>query len=147
MVRLCAAVLAVVFSVFFIAADSHADRGMMTISANPDIVLSEGVQRALIAFNGVEEILVLATEASASAPVKVLEFLALPSVPTIREATPEVFDRAMFLVTRHAPAIPDEDRTRNGEGGTANPPGIEVVSKTVIGPHSVSVVKIAKPEH
>ena len=71
MIRLCAAVLAAVFSVFFTAADSHADRGMMTISANPDIVLSEGVQRALIAFNGVEEILVLATEASASAPVKV----------------------------------------------------------------------------
>ena len=53
----------------------------------------------------------------------------------------------MFLVTRHAPTISDGDRTRDGEGGAANPPGIEVVSKTVIGPHSVTVVKIQNPEH
>ncbi|MBN2224777.1 MAG: DUF2330 domain-containing protein [Deltaproteobacteria bacterium] len=142
-----AAAAAAVILLLSLPVASHADRGMMTISADPDIVLSEGVQRALIAFNGTEEILVLATEVTASTPAKVLEFIPLPSVPTIREAPPEVFDRAMFLIARHAPAISKGTGKRDGGDTHGQPPDIEVVSKTVIGPHSLTVVKVQNAEH
>jgi hypothetical protein len=145
--RFTVAAVSAVISVFFLTSAAHADRGMMTISADPDIVLSEGVQRAVIAFNGSEEILVLATEVSASVPGKILEFLPLPSAPTIEAASPDLFDRALFLIRRHAPTTPGERGGRNGGELTAQPPGIEVVSRTTIGPHDVTVVKIESADH
>jgi hypothetical protein len=145
--RLSTAAAAFLALMLLVPVSSRADRGMMTISADPDIVLSEGVQRALIAFNGTEEILVLATEVTASTPAKVLEFIPLPSVPTIREVPPEIFDRAMFLLARHAPTISEGSGKRNGGERNAEAPGIEVISSTVIGPHSVTVVNIRSADH
>ena len=126
---------------------SVADRGMLAISANPDITISEGAQRAIIAFNGAEEILILATEASASVEGSVLEFLPLPSAPIVEESSNEVFERAMLLINSHAPTLSPEDGKRNGGEKRGGLPGIDVVSRTTIGPHDVTVVKIESAEH
>ncbi len=125
---------------------SRADRGMFVISADPDITLTEGAQRAVIAFNGNSEILILGTEASATVEGKVLEFLPLPSAPVIEEATSDIFEHVIYLINSRAPKS-SEPGTREGNPARGGLPGIEVVSEASIGPHDVTVVKIESADY
>ena len=62
-----------------------ADRG--SISLRPNIKLYEPNQRAIIAWNGRTEILLLSTDLRASAPTKVLEVLPLPAEPKVKKGS------------------------------------------------------------
>jgi len=57
-----------------------ADRGM--VSVQPNVSVCEPGQKAIIAWNGTTEILILSTDIFASSVAKVLEILPLPSNPT-----------------------------------------------------------------
>jgi hypothetical protein len=121
----------------------HADRGM--IPFRPHVQIFEPNQRAMIAWNGTEEILLLSTDLRASEATKVLEVIPLPSEPKVKKGDVEVFKRATELINeklgvrevrmtsaRHANS-PSFDR--------AIPAG-EVTFHKKIGPHDISVTRV-----
>ena len=86
------------FLVVFLSPTLYADRG--SIPFNPNVKIFEPNQRAMIAWNGEEEILLLTTDLRASAPTKVLEVIPLPSKPEVKRGDIEVFKRATALINK-----------------------------------------------
>ncbi|GEM_PF-861777 len=123
--------------------NASADRGSIPITAEIGSSVFEPSQSAVIAWNGVEEILILTTESYTSKGGKTLEFLPLPSKPTaVEEAPEETFDRALKLIVKKAPKIYRGRGTKNGREVKGNTPGVEVVMETIIGPHDITVVRV-----
>ena len=60
-----------------------ADRG--AIPFDPDVRIFEPNQRAIIAWNGQKQILLLSTDMRASRQVEILEVLPLPSEPQVKK--------------------------------------------------------------
>lgn len=117
-----------------------ADRGLIPFL--PHASVFEPEQRALIAWNGQEEILVLSTDLQASEPTKVLEVLPLPSEPQVKKADPSLFYRATLFINRKL--------ARNmGKSPlpTARGPAGEVTFRAQIGAHDLSVTRVLDPEH
>jgi hypothetical protein len=121
---------------------AHADRGMIPFRAN--VQLYEPNQRALIAWNGVEEILVLSTDVYASEPTKVLHILPCPSEPAFKAADPGVFNTATRFLNEHwrkqghtrGPAFQPGAPTRAVESAG------EVIKQEIIGSHNISVTRV-----
>lgn len=117
----------------------------------PHIYVSQTDQNAIVAWNGVEEILVLSTNWSkpeGTEEVTLLKTVPLPSYPTdIKEGDTEIFDRMVKTLNKKM----EETWGRAGTGLTAsdkatNAPSVEVVFQKVIGAHDVTVVKVNNPE-
>ncbi|MEO0185805.1 MAG: DUF2330 domain-containing protein, partial [candidate division WOR-3 bacterium] len=89
-----------------------ADRGL--IPFNPGVTIFEPNQRAIIAWNGEEEILLLSTDLSASDSTMALEILPLPSEPKVKKGDPETFRKAINLINRRIYL-----KKRNGNGDRA----------------------------
>ncbi|MBN1883230.1 MAG: DUF2330 domain-containing protein [Deltaproteobacteria bacterium] len=144
-IRILTAVVAMTIFLFF-GTPSRADRGALPITLEANISLYEPAQRGLIAFNGTEELLVLATETNVSTKTDVIEFLPLPSPPdAVFEADTALFERVFDLIEQNAPRIfipfYDEDgMMRGGEERTLE--GISVVMTATVGVHDVTVVEV-----
>ncbi len=118
-----------------------ADRG--SIPFKPHVQIFEPNQRAMIAWNGKEEILLLSTDLRASEPTKVLEVIPLPSEPKVKKGDVEVFRKATALINRKL-------RLRESAGGAtlgagsrrASVPSGEVIFHEKIGSHDVSVTRV-----
>ena len=122
------------------AATLRADRG--SIPFNPNVKIFEPTQRAMIAWNGREEILLLSTDLRASAPTKVLEVIPLPSEPQVKKGDVEVFRKATALINRKL-----RERHMRAMGGgplkaEAAPPAGEVTFHKKIGAHDISVTHV-----
>ena len=74
----------------------QADRG--AIPFQPEVTIFEPTQRALIAWNGEEEILILSTDLRASRATKVLEVMPFPAEPRVKKGDVGVFRRAVKLI-------------------------------------------------
>ena len=120
------------------ASATLADRG--SIPFRPHVQIFEPVQRAMIAWNGDEEILLLSTDLRASEPTKVLEVLPLPAEPTVAKGDTEVFRRATDLINRK---LAEERPATGGKALRAEPkgPAGEVTFHERIGAHDISVTK------
>jgi Uncharacterized protein conserved in bacteria len=96
-------------------------------------------QKAIIAWNGEEEILILSTDVRASGDSQVLEILPLPSEPEIEKGDFASFEQVDKLIKEHFPTRL-WDRARKG---TVGPPGegVEIVFHEKIGAHDITVVK------
>ena len=70
------------------------------IAFNPRAAICEPNQRAVIGFNGREEILLLSTDLRASEPTKVLQVLPLPSEPQVAKGDFNFFVKATDLINR-----------------------------------------------
>jgi len=71
-----------------------ADRGMISISTVPNVMVLEPGQKAIIAWNGQEEILILSTDVKANQSTLILELLPLPSNPkTIERVDFDLFTK------------------------------------------------------
>jgi len=123
---------------FFLASASpaFADRGMIPVS---DVSVYGPGQKAIIAWDGEEEILILSTDVHASGDTMVLELLPLPSEPQgIAAGDFYSFVRVEELMMEHFP-FSWGDRFRAplvGEGD-----GIEIVFYQKIGAHDITVVR------
>jgi hypothetical protein len=117
-----------------------ADRGMMSI--RPRVKLFEPNQRALVAWDGEEEILLLSTDVRASEPTQVLEFLPLPSEPEVKEGDVEVFQRAVDLINRDR--MVHASRSRGGTKGPSAPAPVagRVTFHERIGAQDISVAEV-----
>ncbi len=115
-----------------------ADRGL--ISFDPEVKIFEPKQRAMICWNGKEEILLLSTDLSASDSTMVLEVLPLPSEPKVKKGDLETFRKATNLINRHIHI----SKKRNGEqlADRSIPPPAEITFHEKIGAHDISVVHL-----
>jgi len=120
-----------------------ADRGMIPV--NPNVQIFEPTQRAMIAWNGYEEILLLSTDVSASESTMVLEVLPLRSEPTVKKGDIETFQQAIHLINTkiQAPLLAGK---RNGDNEGIKTPGGEVTFHEQIGAHDISVTHLLDPE-
>jgi hypothetical protein len=118
-----------------------ADRG--SIPFKPDVEIFEPVQRALIAWNGTEEILLLSTDLRASAPTKVLEVLPLPSEPKVKEGDLEAFKTAVKIINSRQRRLAKGAGKSLGTRETAEElPAGEVTFHEKIGAHDISVTHV-----
>ncbi|MFH1054853.1 MAG: DUF2330 domain-containing protein [Candidatus Altiarchaeota archaeon] len=118
---------------------ASADRGMVPVT-QPDAVLYEPGQKAIIAWNGTTEILVLSTDVKASKDTMVLEILPLPSEPyRIVKANRTSFDNTIKIIRIHAGPAPSS--TKLGGRSEGYQPGVEIVFHEKIGAHDITVAK------
>ena len=129
--------LIVLFSILSIVSLGFSNRGM--IPFNPDVKIFEPHQRAMIAWNGNEEILLLSTDLSASDSTQVLEVLPIISEPEVKKGDLATFRKATDLINKkiHAPL---KKGTRFDEG--IIPPSGEVTFHKKIGAHDISVTHL-----
>lgn len=120
-----------------------ADRG--SIPFLPDVEIFEPNQRAMIAWNGDEEILLLSTDLHASKPTKVLEVIPLPAEPKVKKGDVETFRKATALINeRQLLRTLAADGTRSRSGYNKAPAG-EITFHDKIGAHDISVSRVNDP--
>ncbi|MBU0516233.1 MAG: DUF2330 domain-containing protein [Proteobacteria bacterium] len=132
-------IIAVAVASILSTATASADRG--SIPFRPHVKIFEPNQRAIIAWNGYEQILILSTDLHASAPTKVLEILPLPSKPQVTKSSIAVFHRLTDLINARLRPI----RFRGGPGRSAmkpQAPAARVVFHKKIGAHDIRVFQV-----
>lgn len=127
----------IAFSVLCITLGS-ANRGMMPF--NPHVQIFEPNQRAMIAWNGVEQILLLSTDVHASESTMVLEVLPVPAEPEVKKGDLETFRRATDLINWKVNRG-NASKGRVFSEGVVVPSG-EVTFHKKIGAHDISVTHL-----
>jgi len=119
-----------------------ADRG--AIPFRPEVTIFEPTQRALIAWNGEEEILLLSTDLRASRATKVLEVMPFPAEPRVTKGDVGVFRRAVRLINSKIIPAPLALAAVSGvnRGSAAAPPPGEITFHERIGAHDVAVARV-----
>ncbi len=138
LVRILLLTICLSLSIMSLTPVALADRGMVPIS---DVSVYGPGQKAIIAWDGEEEILILSTDVRASSDSQVLELLPLPSKPEIEKGDFASFEQVDKLIKEHFPTHL-WDRSKEGVVG---PPGegVEIVFHEKIGAHDITVVKAA----
>jgi len=121
--------------------NAFSDRG--SIPFLPGVKIFEPTQRAMIAWNGKEEILLLSTDLRASEPTRVLEVIPLPAEPKVKKGSVEVFRKATALINEK---LQRWDGLALGGGGDrrggVRSKGGEVTFHKKIGAHDVTVTHV-----
>lgn len=136
--RTCVIVLTVI-AVGHVAA-AYGDGGMIPFI--PNVQLFEPNQRAVIAWNGIEEILILSTDTYASTPTKALEVIPLRAEPTVKKADPEIFEKATRLINSRMSRPQPFAGAPGAMAAPAAPPAGEVTHHERIGRHEISVTHV-----
>jgi hypothetical protein len=128
--------------VVIIACCVYADRG--SIPFKPHVKIFEPEQRALIAWDGDTEILLLSTDLRASESTRVLEVIPLPSEPKVKKGDIEAFTRAIDLInSKISYRFSGEKRSLDSENAYKHrPPAGRVTFHQKIGPHDISVTQV-----
>lgn len=137
MKKLCSIVIV---ALVLVAPAVWADRGSIPFKAGVEIY--EPSQRALLAWNGEEEILLLSTDLAASESTLVLEVLPLPSEPVVKKGDVEVFAKATELINRK---LADKKKTMRGVKGLdkgGEEAAGEITFHEKIGSHDISVAHV-----
>jgi hypothetical protein len=112
-----------------------------------DVSVKEPGQKAIIAHDGTEEVLILGTDLKSSDRTKVLRFIPLPGEPRVTLAGKETFARLQELLDRHGLRYLHRRRI----GGLARPEApedpVELRFHKRLGAHDVSVVRVNRVEH
>lgn len=124
------------------AGSVQADRG--AIPFRPEVTIFEPTQRALIAWNGQEEILILSTDLRASRATKVLEVMPFPAEPRVTKGDVTVFRRAVKLINSKIVQPRFEATAVQGPNRAAadSPPPGEITFHERIGAHDVAVARV-----
>lgn len=120
---------------------SGADMG--AIAPIAAVKLDEPAQRAIIAHDGFEEVLILGTDFKASEQTRALRFIPLPSEPTVSLAPQESFaavgrlaaDRGLRYLVQY-----------RGDTGAEADEAVEVLLSETIGPHDITIVHVRDVE-
>lgn len=115
-----------------------ANRGMMPF--NPYVQIFEPNQRAMIAWNGTEQILLLSTDLHATDSTRVLEVMPLPAEPEVKKGDLETFRKATDLINRKLYAEKAAAGRVMSEGVVV--PSGEVTFHKKIGAHDISVTHL-----
>ena len=113
-----------------------ADRG--GIPYRPDVRIFEPGQKAVIAFNGEEQILYLSTDLYASDDVRVVELVPFPSKPEVKEGEADVLKRLQRFL---APVVGGWRKEVDGAGKAAERGGgVEIIEFKKIGAHNITLL-------
>lgn len=137
------AILIVLFGVL----NAFPDGGSIPFKSGARIV--EPNQRALIAFNGEEELLILSTDLQADRNTKVLEVFPFPSEPVVKKADADVFKKATDLINDKLTPKFIELSSGGGDFSTAfdsAQPAGRVTFHKKIGAHEIVVTQALRPE-
>ncbi len=129
-------------SLVWLARQLFANRGLMSFI--PDVKIFEPQQRALLAWNGEEELLTLGTDLHTSRPTQILEVLPLTAEPTVTRGDPLIFDKLEALIRRHRVSTPPGPAMRGINAAKMAPAG-EVTQRKHIGAHDISVTHLLDP--
>ena len=113
-----------------------ADRGMIPIT--PGVSVYEPGQKAILAWNGQEEILILSTDVRSDRQTTVLEILPLPSRPTIEAASFTSFQKIQKMIWQEGINQMMYGSEQSVRGGS-----VEILFHTQIGAHNITVVEAA----
>ena len=125
-----------------------------SIPFRPKVKVFEPNQRALISWNGTEEILILSTDLKSSEPTKVLEVFPFPAEPEVKEGDNKIFRKATNMINRElqrrAYAV-DSFGGGGGMGGEAGgegalPPPANVTFHEEIGSHDIAVIQALRKD-
>lgn len=131
--RICLSVLLLALASFCFPL-AYADRGMIPVT--PDVSVYEHGQKAIVAWNGQEEILILSTDVSASSETYVLEILPLPSMPVVETASFQSFQRIQEMIWEEGVNSMTFSNTKDARSGS-----VEVLFHEQIGAHNITVVE------
>ncbi len=138
----------VLFLLFQAILASHAlaDRGSIPFKSTA--VIYEPEQRAMIAWNGEEQILVLSTDLAASEPTQVLEVMPFPAEPKVKKGDVEIFKKAAGLIERKLNIARAESLrgTKSAHVAQSATPGGKVTFHDIIGSRDVSVTQVLNKE-
>jgi len=126
--------------ILFLSISIYADRG--SIPFRPNVKIFEPTQRAMIVWNGTEEILLLSTDMKASDSTEVLEVLPLPAEPTVKKGDIEVFRKATHLINKKIREQNLLVSKRNGGKERASQPAGEITFHKKIGAHDINVAHV-----
>lgn len=129
----------ILFSLPF-AALCFANRGMIPV--NPNIIIFEPTQRAMIAWDGTQEILLLSTDLRASDSTLLLEVLPLPSEPEVKKGDLETFRKATDLINSKLRVAATLSKNNGDQESHVRTPGGEVTFHEKIGAHDISVTHL-----
>ncbi len=115
---------------------AYADRGGLPII--PGVSIYEPGQKAIVAWNGNEEILILSTDVRASEQTMILEILPLPSKPEIGSGSFQSFQNLQEMIWGEA-----VNRFYFLSSDAARGNSVEVVFHEEIGAHNITVVMAA----
>ena len=108
-----------------------------------DVVVYEPGQRAIILWNGEEEIMLLSTELRASQPTGILEVIPFPAEPEVKLGSFETFEKMQRLLFDKAMW-----RVASGGGVKVDLDNVaEVTFHEQMGAHEVAVVRVDQPQH
>ncbi|MBE9592981.1 MAG: hypothetical protein IMF19_05835, partial [Proteobacteria bacterium] len=121
-----------------------ADGGMIPLSPTADVSVYGPGQKAIIAWNGEEEILILSTDVYTSEDSPVLRIVPLPSNPkAIEKGNFSSFEEIESLIWRHAPLPPPPSPGYGATPGASETlPGITITFHEKVGAHDITVVDV-----
>jgi hypothetical protein len=105
--------------------------------------VSESGQKAIIAWNGTHEVLILSTDISSSNETEVVEIMPLPSNPTISKGEKQSFLKIQELVNEYLRIMAQRESLagpKTMDGGQTEPQ-ITITFQEIIGVHFLTVVK------
>jgi hypothetical protein len=108
-----------------------------------DVRLDEPGQKAIIAHDGFEELLILGTDFRATGQAKVLRFIPLPAEPVVSLAPEDCFANLATLTRAHKLRYLQRYRGGQAKEGVQ----VEVRSRQQIGAHDVTVVRVRDSAH
>lgn len=125
-----ATAVSLILAIFFLLAPiGHADRCILPIT---DVDVYGPGQKAVVAWNGEVERLILSTDLYATADTRVLEILPLPSEPSVDKGTFESFQAIQQLMMNNLARVSNLGKEAQG---------LEVVFHERIGAHDITVVR------
>jgi len=118
----------------FLVSSASADRGLIPVV--PDVSVYEPGQKAIVAWNGREEILILSTDVTSTEQTLVVELLPLPSEPKVEAASYSSFENIQALIWSEGISLSYE-MTENQVRGAS----VQIVFHEKIGAHNITVVR------
>lgn len=119
---------------------SLADRGGWKLQ---QAEVRESGQRAIIGWDGLTQVLCLATDVSAAEDGILIEFMPLPSMPKVAKGDAGSFDRLNKLLSKHRVGFPRstryDGRKAPREAGRA---GFEIRFHEKIGAHDITILEV-----
>ena len=111
----------------------YGDRGLIPVE--PEVTVYEPGQKAILAWNGHVEIMILSTDVSSSRDAVVLELLPLPSEPTVEAGRIQSFQAIQTLIWNEGlnqQLYSGDPEARSGS--------VEIVFHEEIGAHNITIV-------
>lgn len=116
-----------------------ADRGAITTARKVD--LAEPAQRAIIAYDGTKELLILQADVKADQETKVVEFMPLPSKPNVTLTSASCFEILQKIANEHNLRY-TVLKSGGRKGNSAKEQAVEIVVSKQLGPHTVTVAEV-----